>query len=31
VHGHTPAQRVCTEGFDIGRRFLSYPLEVSAN
>ena len=30
VHGHTPARRVCTEGFDIGRRFLSCPLEVSA-
>ncbi|XBI10344.1 hypothetical protein VPH35_137639 [Triticum aestivum] len=27
VHGHTPARRVCTEGFDIGRRFLSCPLE----
>ncbi|XBI57997.1 hypothetical protein VPH35_039295 [Triticum aestivum] len=27
VHGHTPARRVCMEGFDIGRRFLSYPLE----
>ncbi|XBI71159.1 hypothetical protein VPH35_065447 [Triticum aestivum] len=27
VHGHTPAQRVCTEGFDIGRWFLSFPLE----
>ncbi|XBI10266.1 hypothetical protein VPH35_137579 [Triticum aestivum] len=23
VHGHTPARRVCMEGFDIGRRFLS--------
>ena len=30
VHGHTPARGVCTEGFDIGRQFLSYPLEVSA-
>ena len=30
VHGHTPARRVCTEGFDIGRRFLSCPLEVIA-
>ncbi|XBH64370.1 hypothetical protein VPH35_118147 [Triticum aestivum] len=28
VHGHTPARRVCTEGFNIGRRFLSCPLEV---
>ncbi|XBH64014.1 hypothetical protein VPH35_117871 [Triticum aestivum] len=27
VHGHTPAQRVCTEGFDIGKQFLSCPLE----
>ncbi|XBH68427.1 hypothetical protein VPH35_096586 [Triticum aestivum] len=27
VHGHTPARRVCMEGFDIGRRFLSCPLE----
>ncbi|XBH87145.1 hypothetical protein VPH35_074667 [Triticum aestivum] len=27
VHGHTPAQCVCTKGFDIGRRFLSCPLE----
>ncbi|XBH63125.1 hypothetical protein VPH35_117170 [Triticum aestivum] len=27
VHKHTPAQRVCTEGFDIGRPFLSCPLE----
>ncbi|XBI11495.1 hypothetical protein VPH35_138548 [Triticum aestivum] len=27
VHGHTLARRVCTEGFDIGRRFLSCPLE----
>ncbi|XBH67760.1 hypothetical protein VPH35_096086 [Triticum aestivum] len=27
VHGHTPARHVCTEGFDIGRRFLSCPLE----
>ncbi|XBJ09373.1 hypothetical protein VPH35_014457 [Triticum aestivum] len=27
VHGHTPARCVCTEGFDIGRRFLSCPLE----
>ena len=31
VHGHTPAGRVCMEGFNIGRRFLSCPLEVSAN
>ncbi|KAI4991078.1 hypothetical protein ZWY2020_039449, partial [Hordeum vulgare] len=23
VHEHTPALRVCMEGFDIGRRFLS--------
>ncbi|XBJ15982.1 hypothetical protein VPH35_007725 [Triticum aestivum] len=30
VHGHTPARRVCTEGFDIGRRFLSCPLEACA-
>ena len=30
MHGHTPAQRVCTEGFDIGRRFLSCLIEVSA-
>jgi hypothetical protein len=28
VHGHTPARRICTEGFNIGRRFLSCPLEV---
>ncbi|XBI55301.1 hypothetical protein VPH35_037151 [Triticum aestivum] len=27
VHGHTPARRVCMDGFDIGRRFLSCPLE----
>ncbi|XBI45402.1 hypothetical protein VPH35_109877 [Triticum aestivum] len=27
VHGHTPAQRVCTEEFNIGRQFLSCPLE----
>ncbi|XBI10301.1 hypothetical protein VPH35_137607 [Triticum aestivum] len=27
VHGHTPARRVCTKGFDIGRRFLSCSLE----
>ncbi|XBJ23815.1 hypothetical protein VPH35_001841 [Triticum aestivum] len=27
VHEHTPARRVCMEGFDIGRRFLSCPLE----
>ncbi|XBH68429.1 hypothetical protein VPH35_096588 [Triticum aestivum] len=27
VHEHTPTRRVCTEGFDIGRRFLSCPLE----
>ncbi|XBI25759.1 hypothetical protein VPH35_050624 [Triticum aestivum] len=27
VHGHTPTRRVCIERFDIGRRFLSYPLE----
>ncbi|XBI27032.1 hypothetical protein VPH35_051593 [Triticum aestivum] len=27
VHGHTPARRVCMEVFDIGRRFLSFPLE----
>ncbi|XBI09870.1 hypothetical protein VPH35_137326 [Triticum aestivum] len=27
VHGHTPTRRVCTEGFNIGRRFLSCPLE----
>ncbi|KAI4999634.1 hypothetical protein ZWY2020_004223 [Hordeum vulgare] len=27
VHKHTSAQRVCTEGFDIGRRFLGCPLE----
>ncbi|XBH55349.1 hypothetical protein VPH35_077453 [Triticum aestivum] len=27
VHGHTPARCVCTEGFDIGRQFLSCPLE----
>ncbi|XBH84633.1 hypothetical protein VPH35_072757 [Triticum aestivum] len=27
VHGHTPARHVCTEGFDICRWFLSYPLE----
>ncbi|VAH77307.1 unnamed protein product [Triticum turgidum subsp. durum] len=27
VHGYTPAQCVCTEGFDIGRWFLSCPLE----
>ncbi|KAF7084585.1 hypothetical protein CFC21_092847 [Triticum aestivum] len=27
VHGHTPARRVCMEGFYIGRRFLSCPLE----
>ncbi|KAM3385167.1 hypothetical protein ACQJBY_009238 [Aegilops geniculata] len=27
VHGHTPARCVCTEGFNIGRRFLSCPLE----
>ncbi|XBI18802.1 hypothetical protein VPH35_060483 [Triticum aestivum] len=27
VHGHTPTRRVCMEGFDIGRRFLSCPLE----
>ncbi|XBI17117.1 hypothetical protein VPH35_059233 [Triticum aestivum] len=27
VHGHTPARRVCMEGFDIGRRFLSCPLQ----
>ena len=30
VHGHTPARRVCTEGFEIGRRFLRIPLEISA-
>ena len=30
VHGYTPARRVRTEGFNIGRRFLSCPLEVSA-
>ncbi|XBH62233.1 hypothetical protein VPH35_116503 [Triticum aestivum] len=28
LHEHTPARRVCTEGFDIGRQFLSCPLEV---
>ncbi|XBH84170.1 hypothetical protein VPH35_072422 [Triticum aestivum] len=28
VHGHTPTRGVCTGGFDIGRRFLSCPLEV---
>ncbi|XBI17805.1 hypothetical protein VPH35_059762 [Triticum aestivum] len=27
VHGHAPARRLCTEGFDIGRRFVSCPLE----
>ncbi|XBH56185.1 hypothetical protein VPH35_078088 [Triticum aestivum] len=27
VHGHTPTRCVCTEGFDIGRRFLRCPLE----
>ncbi|XBH60907.1 hypothetical protein VPH35_115428 [Triticum aestivum] len=27
VHGHTLARCVCTEGFDIGRQFLSCPLE----
>ncbi|XBH68891.1 hypothetical protein VPH35_096931 [Triticum aestivum] len=27
VHRHTPARRVCTEGSDIGRRFLGCPLE----
>ncbi|KAI4994283.1 hypothetical protein ZWY2020_029331 [Hordeum vulgare] len=30
MHGYTPAQRVCMEGFDIGRRFLSCPLEACA-
>ncbi|KAI4993852.1 hypothetical protein ZWY2020_008165 [Hordeum vulgare] len=28
VHGHTPTQCVCTEGFDIGAWFLSCPLEA---
>ncbi|XBH67759.1 hypothetical protein VPH35_096085 [Triticum aestivum] len=27
MHGHTPARHVCTEEFNIGRRFLSCPLE----
>ncbi|XBH55798.1 hypothetical protein VPH35_077798 [Triticum aestivum] len=27
VHGHIPARRVCTEVFDIGKRFLSCSLE----
>src|SRR4051812_41224811 len=31
VHGHTPARRICREGFEIGRRFLNFPLEVSAH
>ena len=30
VHGHSPARRVCMEGFDIGRWFLRCLLEVSA-
>ncbi|XBH68469.1 hypothetical protein VPH35_096617 [Triticum aestivum] len=30
VHMHTPARRVCTERFDIGKRFLSCPLEACA-
>ncbi|XBI79883.1 hypothetical protein VPH35_089203 [Triticum aestivum] len=29
VYGHIPARHVCTEGFDIGRWFLSCPLEGS--
>ncbi|KAI4997685.1 hypothetical protein ZWY2020_053027 [Hordeum vulgare] len=30
VHRHTPARCVCTQGFDIGRRFLGCPLEACA-